>query len=75
MTQYHYHEELTQVDVENMRVYQMKIVYTEQYLEYADDAKTNIHYYAAPNGQILIDLADALINHSLDIESIEITRV
>ena len=61
--------------MENMVVYQMKVVYTELYLKNADEVKINFYYYATPNGQLLIDLADALIHHSLDIESIEITKI
>ena len=75
MIRHHYHEGLTQASVENTRVYQMKVVFTELYLKNADEAKTNIHYYATPNGEILIDFMELMIYHSLDIESIEITKV
>ena len=72
---YHYHENLTHASVENTRVYQMRVIYTELYLKHADEAKTNIHYYATPNGEILVDFMKLMIHHSLDIESIEITKL
>jgi hypothetical protein len=71
---YHYHEGLTPNGADEF-VYQMKVVYTNLYLKHADEEKTNIHYYAVPNGEILVDFMELMIYHSLDIESIEITKV
>lgn len=70
---HHYHEDTLPVESEEME-YQMKVVYTNLYLKHADEAKTNIHHYATPNGEILIDFMEQMIYHSLDIESIEITK-
>jgi hypothetical protein len=75
MIRYHYHENLTSADVENTTVYQMKVVFTELYLKHADEVKTNFHYYATPNGAILVDFMELMIYHSLDVELIEITKV
>lgn len=75
MTEYHYHDGLTPAKMENIFVYQLKIVYTNLYATHTGIADTHIHYYESSNGQILVELTDTLINHNLDIESIEITKV
>lgn len=71
----HYNEGLTPASIEKEMVYQLKVVYTELFMKHADGSNPSFHYYATPNNQILIDLAWLMIHHSLDIESIEITKV
>lgn len=71
----HYNEGLTPASVKKQSVYQLKVAYTEHYMKDYDGPNHSFHYYATPNNQILIDLAWLMIHHSLDIESIEITKV
>ena len=75
MTKYHYHDNLTEADMDNMMVYRLTIEYNAMYVKNVDPIDTHIHYYESPNGQILIDILQAMINDYLYIEKIEIEKV
>ena len=71
MTFYHYHDNLTEDDIQGIGVYRLTIVY---YFNTKEHGNTHIHYFAVANGALLVALMTALIVDIYDIERIEITR-
>lgn len=71
MTLYHYHDNLTEDDIQGIGVYRLTIVY---YVNSKERGKTHIHYFDAYNEALLVVLMNALIVDIYDIERIEITR-
>lgn len=71
MTFYHYHDKLTEDDIERISVYRLTIGYK---VNSKEQGKTHIHYFEAANGALLVVLMSALIVDIFDIERIEITR-